>query len=125
MEFYVGVLIVENMLPREYFEHYLTYMIALRLLTQEKIEEEDITDAFTLLNYFRQIIFFMRFEKLYGLEHMTYKIHSLTHLALQVLNFGPLHKHAAFHFEGNYCSTKLIQKNKIFYIITEFLFFFT
>ena len=42
----------------------------------------------------------MRFEKLYGIEHTTFKIHSLTHLATQVLNFGPLHKHAVFHFEG-------------------------
>ena len=97
MEFYVGVLIVDNILPLEYLQHYLTYMIALRLLTQEKIVEDDIKDAFTLLNYF-----VMRFEKLYGLEHMNYKIHSLTHLAIQVLNVGTLHKHAAFHFEGKY-----------------------
>jgi hypothetical protein len=97
MEFYVGVLIVDNILPPEHLQHYLTYMIALRLLTKEKIVEDDIKDAFTLLNYF-----VMRFEKLYGLEHMNYKIHSLTHLAIQVLNFGPLHKHAAFHFEGKY-----------------------
>ena len=84
IEFYIGVYIVENMLPREYFEHYLTYIIAKRLLTEEKIEEEEITDAFTLLNYF-----VMRFEKLYGLEHMSYKIHTSTHLAIQFLNVAP------------------------------------
>ena len=72
------------MLPREYFEHYLTYIIAKRLLTEEKIEEEEITDAFTLLNYF-----VMRFEKLFGLEHMGYKIHTSTHLAIQFLNVAP------------------------------------
>ena len=48
-----------------------------------------------LLHYF-----VMRFEKLYGIEHTTFKTHSLTHLAVKVLNFGPLHRHAVFHFEG-------------------------
>jgi hypothetical protein len=95
MELYIGVLVVEDLLPKEYFQHYLTYVVALRLLTKEKIELDDISCAFTLLNYF-----VMRFEKLYGLEHMTYKIHTLLHLPNQVLNFGPLHKHSAFHFEG-------------------------
>jgi hypothetical protein len=42
MKFYIGVFIVENMLPREYFEHYLTYIIVKRLLTEEKIEEEEL-----------------------------------------------------------------------------------
>jgi hypothetical protein len=42
----------------------------------------------------------MRYEKLYSLEHLTYKIHSLRHFAIQVLIFWRLHKHAAFHFEG-------------------------
>ena len=95
MEFYIGILIVEKFLDPKYIEHFLTYVIALRLLTKEKIELEDISCVSTLLNYF-----VMRFEKLYGLEHMTYKIHTLTHLPIQVLNFGPLHKHSAFHFEG-------------------------
>ena len=96
MEFYIGVLIAENILDQKYIDHFLTYVIALRLLTKDKVELDDISCASTLLNYF-----VMRFEKLYGLEHMTYKLHTLTHLPLQVLNFGPLHKHSAFHFEGN------------------------
>ncbi len=87
--------VVENLLIKEYFDHYLTYVIALRLLCKERVSSEDIKCAFSLLNYF-----VMRFEKLYGIEHTTFKIHSLTHLATQVLNFGPLHKHAVFHFEG-------------------------
>ena len=95
-EFYTGLLVVENILPKIYLDHYLTYLTALRLLTNDKIDHDDITSAFALLNYF-----VMRFEKLYGLEHMTYKIHSLTHLEVKVLNSGPLHKHAAFHFEGS------------------------
>jgi hypothetical protein len=66
MEFYIGFLVVEAFLLKEYFQHNLTYVIAMRILTKEKIEFDDISSAFTLLNYF-----VMRFEKLYGLEHMT------------------------------------------------------
>ena len=62
MEFYIGVLAVEIFLPTEHFHHYLTYVIAMRLLTKEKVELEDISSAFTLLSYF-----VMRFEKLYEL----------------------------------------------------------
>ena len=79
MEFYIGVLAVEIFLTKEYFHHYLTYVIAMRLLTKEKVELEDISSAFILLSYF-----VMRFEKLYGLEHMTYKIHALLYLPNQV-----------------------------------------
>ncbi len=95
IEFYIGAFFAGNILPKEYFDHYLTYVIGLRLLTKEKIDQEDIQCASTLLNYF-----VMRFEKLYGLEHMTFKIHTLVHMAAQVVDFGPLHKHSAFHFEG-------------------------
>ena len=94
-EFYTGLLVVENILLKIYLDHYLTYVTALRVLTKDKLDHDDITSAFAHFIYF-----VMKYEKLYGLEHMTYKIHSLIHLAVQVLNFGPLHKHAAFHFEG-------------------------
>ena len=109
MEFYIGILVVETVLAKEYLDHYLTYVIAIRLLTKEKVETDDILSAFSLLNYF-----VMRFEKVYGLEHMTYKLHALLHLPSQVLNFGPLHKHAAFHFEGNF---KLLRSFLIAFLI--------
>ena len=66
-------------MPKEFLEHYLTYVIALRLLCKDKIEHEDVSCEFSLLNYF-----VMRFEKLYGMQNTTYKIHALTHLAIQV-----------------------------------------
>ena len=41
------------------------------------------------------------------MEHTSDKIHTSTHLAIQFLNIGPLHKHAAFNFAGNYFNIKL------------------
>ena len=58
MEFYIGFLVVEAFLLKEYFQHNLTYVIAMRILTKEKIEFDDISSVFTLLNFF-----VIRFEK--------------------------------------------------------------
>jgi len=93
--YYNGISIVYDILPTEYFEHFICLVVAIRLSTQDKISFKDIASASTLLNFF-----VMRFEKLYGLDHMTFKLHALTHLPFQVLYFGPLHKHSAYHFEG-------------------------
>ena len=93
--YYIGISILEDILPAEYYEHFICFVVPIRLLTQDKISIEDIASASTLINFF-----VMRFEKLYGLDHMTFKLHALTHLPLQVLYFGPLHKHSAYHFEG-------------------------
>ena len=51
-EFYTGLLVVENIFPKIYWDHYLTYVRARRLLTKDKIDHDDITSTFTLLNYF-------------------------------------------------------------------------
>ena len=93
--YYIGISTVYDILPTEYFEHFICLVVAIRLLTQNKVSFKDIASASTLLNFF-----VMRFEKLYGLDHMTFKLHALTHLPFQVLYFGPLHKHSAYHFEG-------------------------
>ena len=86
---------MQEILPPEYYEHFICFVVAIRLLTQDKVSLEDIESAAELLNFY-----VMRYEKLYGLEHMTYKIHALLHLPYQVLFFGPLHKHSGYHFEG-------------------------
>ncbi len=92
------------------FEHFICLVVAIRLLTQEKISFIDIASASTLLNFF-----VMRFKKLYILDHMTFKLHELTHLPFQVLYFGPLYKHSAYHFEGeifiiiNHNSSSILQ----------------
>ena len=42
MDIYIGILVVETFLPKEYFDHYLTYVIAIILLKKEKVETDDI-----------------------------------------------------------------------------------
>ena len=60
----------------------LTYVTVLRLLTNEKIEHDEIFSAFNLLNYF-----VMRYEKLYSFEHLTYKIRGHLKNFTQLKNF--------------------------------------
>ena len=42
MDIYIGILVVETFLLKEYFAHYLTYVIAIILLKKEKVETDDI-----------------------------------------------------------------------------------
>ena len=42
MDIYIGILVVETLLPKKYFDHYLAYVIAIILLTKEKVETDDI-----------------------------------------------------------------------------------
>ena len=39
---YIGVLIFSDILKEEHFEHFLCLVIAIRILTQEKVGEEDL-----------------------------------------------------------------------------------
>ena len=55
--------VVENVLIKDYFDYYLTYVKALRLKCKEQVKNDDISSEFSLLNYF-----IMRFEKLFWTE---------------------------------------------------------
>jgi hypothetical protein len=55
--------VVENVLIKDYFDYYLTYVKALRLKCKEQVKNDDISSEFSLLSYF-----IMRFEKLFWTE---------------------------------------------------------
>ena len=55
--------VVENVLIKDYFDYYLTYVKALRLKCKKQVKNDDISSEFSLLSYF-----IMRFEKLFWTE---------------------------------------------------------
>ena len=93
--YYLGPACLKMGLNSSYFQHFLAFVVAIRLLTQEKLHESDIRKAFILLNFFVR-----RFKTLYGESNMRFNVHALTHLALQATRWGPLHKATCFSFEG-------------------------
>lgn len=94
--FYLIPSIFYNILPDKYFEHILTYVTFIRILTQNEITNQDILDSIELINHFCE-----DFEDLYSLSHMTYKLHSHLHLPAQVIQYGPLHEISCFPFESS------------------------
>ena len=100
--YYSGYISLKNILPKKYLDHYLLYVNAIRLLTQDFITLSDIEKAELLLK-----TFYLKFKTLYGPEHVRFNLHLHIHLAEQTRLFGPIHKLNSFGFEG-----KLkIQKN--------------
>lgn len=59
------------------------------------MNQNKVKKAYILLNYFVR-----RVKSLYGLENMLFNLHGHIHLAVQALNWGPLHKLTCFPFEG-------------------------
>ncbi len=103
--FYTGIAFSE-FIEERVFKHFIVYMLAMRLLTQDRVERSDATDAFKLLNYFHSRFLEVKTGQspgtpIYQQTDMTYKLHAHLHLPAQVLRFGPLHKVSCFLFEGN------------------------
>ena len=90
--FYQGILLcVDLMEDREYIDHFLSYLTAIRLLNKIKIFKKDLEDAFCLIQFFVK-----KYENLYGVENLTYNLHVHLHLPQQVSNHGALFYTSSF-----------------------------
>lgn len=92
---FFSFLFLKNFIPNIYFNHFFKYVIFIRLLCQDKIDEKDIFLSLYLIKNFIK-----DFELLYGRENLTYNLHCHIHLPFQVIKFGPINKISAFPFEG-------------------------
>ena len=110
--YYLAPALLDEILEKEFYEHFLLYVTFIRILTQKKISKEDIADSRILIDYFLR-----SFKKYYGKENLTYKLHSHVHLPTQVENFGPLNEITCFPFEGSYYD--------LYCSIIDFLFYIT
>ncbi|KAE8741643.1 hypothetical protein FOCC_FOCC012845 [Frankliniella occidentalis] len=91
---YVSLIVLQRCLPEKYFQHWLLVVIAVHLLLQEVISEEDVELARLLLS-----VFVEESEELYGKGIMTYNLHGLQHMALMVKRWGALWSNSTFLFE--------------------------
>lgn len=93
--FYSLVYILEPYLDTSYFDHFLLYIMFIRILTQDAISLSDIDFSRILIHKFLE-----DFEDLYSEEHLSFNLHAHQHLPDQVMLFGPLNKLSCFSFEG-------------------------
>lgn len=96
---YVGPIILQNILPKEYLEHFNVLSCAIRILCHPKHYLIYNDYAKDLLIYFVQ-----KFKMLYGEEYVTWNVHNLIHLADDAKEYGPLDNFSAFPYE-NYMQT--------------------
>jgi hypothetical protein len=95
--FYSLIYVLKDKLKKDYFDHLILFILFIRILTKDKINDTDIRVSMFLIENFIK-----KFEILYGIENMSYNLHSHLHLSEQCFNFGPLNKLSCFAFEGFY-----------------------
>jgi hypothetical protein len=81
--FFVDVL--EDILPKEYYDHFVNLSYGIFVLLQEKVSVSDVQKVQVL---FRRFV--IDFERLYGAKHVGINVHFLTHLSQSVLDWGCL-----------------------------------
>lgn len=92
--FFYGIPCLWNILPDEYFQHFLLLAEAIWLLNQSSISPKCLEKAGNMLRHFC-----LRIEALYGTRYQTFNAHCLLHLQDCVQNIGPLWACSCFWFE--------------------------
>jgi hypothetical protein len=92
--FYSPVVLQGEFPDTKYYKHWMLLVNGVLMLLQKKISKENVALAHLCL-----MKFVIQIPKLYGLQHVSYNMHLLTHLANTVLNWGPLWASSAFAFE--------------------------
>ena len=80
--FYTGIAVLRDFLPKNYYNHFVEYVIFMRLLCNINCQHEHILTSFNIINTFMQ-----KFEKFYGKTNMTFNLHSNLHLPEQVKKY--------------------------------------
>ena len=92
---FFGPIILIDILPVEFYNHFVLLTKAIFLMLKETISQRDLFDASQYLK-----TFVADFENLYGAQHCTYNMHQLLHVTDCVRNFGPLWGYSAYSFEN-------------------------
>ena len=95
---FLSLVILEDFLPEEYFQHWMLLVASSFLLLQERITEFDLQAAEIMLRMFVRDV-----EKLYSATACKYNTHQLLHLTLTVRRWGNLSLNSAFMFESYNC----------------------
>lgn len=93
---YTGIIIMKSVRLTSYYNHFLSFSVAIKILTDAHLCITDYTYAKSLLLWFVS-----NYGKLYDDEYISYNVHNLIHLADDVKNFGCLDNFSSFKFENH------------------------
>jgi hypothetical protein len=115
---YIGLVALNyHGVSRELLEHFLQLSVAIRCLCSPSLVKVGgfVTLARQLLE-----MFVSNYGKLYGREQVTYRIHSLIHLADDVERYGVLDNFSCFKFENYLGAVKeLVHKRRPSHIVQQ------
>lgn len=93
---YSGPLILKGILSNDKYEHFMVFHTCIRILCSPTSTMGDYHFAKEWLNYFVD-----HFGHIYGVHHLVYNVHSLSHIADDCIYFNaPLDNFSAFPFEN-------------------------
>lgn len=85
--------ILRNLLPDKYYDHWMLLVFAVTTLLSSP-SYEGVMHADLAIHKFVVLA-----KDLYGVEHLSFNVHLLTHLPTAVMHWGPLWAHSNFIFE--------------------------
>lgn len=93
---YIGPIVLKKQLPAVYYDHFLKFHVAVRILS-------DPVDCIKNNNLAKELLidFVKDFYFLYGEHTITFNVHNLIHVADDVLKFGHFDSYSAFKFENH------------------------
>lgn len=92
---YLGPLVLKGNLPVIYYNHFIKFHVAIRILS-------DPIDCVQNNELARNLLtdFVTEFSQLYGEHTITFNVHNMIHVADDVLQFGNFDNYSAFKFEN-------------------------
>ena len=91
---YVGPVVLQNVLDKDSYDHFITLHVAIKILSTDSLCYEYNNYAKSLL-----INFVANSSIIYGRDFVVYNVHGLIHIADDVARFGNLNSYSAFQFE--------------------------
>ena len=98
---YYSLIIMQGILPQKYLNHFFLFVWSLHKLLGTCISADDLAKVKAALD-----LFIVQMEELYGVEHCTFNVHQLSHLARSTQMCGPLWAVSTFIFESNNATLK-------------------
>lgn len=93
---YTGIVILKPFISPKYFNHFLSFSIAIRILIDSQL-------CSTFNAYAKSLLFWFvsNYGKLYGDEYLSYNVHNLLHIADDGQKFGSLDNFSCFKYENH------------------------
>ncbi|RVE41155.1 hypothetical protein evm_010229 [Chilo suppressalis] len=105
--FYLSIIILPDVLPRDAFVHFLFLYCAITICSSKEYLHF-LPLAKELLQYFVQ-----HYKDFYGVDYITSNVHNLLHVVEEVERYGPLQTFSAYPFENKlYLIKKMLRGGK-------------